>query len=67
VRLLRQTSLTFCFCIVHYLGQRYILYNWHGNTSEVYSPNLVEKLSKKSFSSISRADIVDTPQQIESY
>jgi hypothetical protein len=42
VRLLRQTSLTLCLCIVHYLGQRYILYNWHGNTSGVYSPNLVE-------------------------
>jgi len=42
VRLLRQTSLTLCLCIVHYLGQRYILYNRRGNTSGVYSLNLIE-------------------------
>jgi hypothetical protein len=36
------TSLTLCLCIVHYLGQRYILYNLCGNTSGVYFPNLVE-------------------------
>jgi len=40
VRLLRQTSLS--LCVVHYHGQRYILYNRRGNTSGVYSPNLVE-------------------------
>src|SRR5215217_1883242 len=28
--------------MVHFLGQRYILYNRRGNTSGVYSPNLVE-------------------------
>jgi hypothetical protein len=43
VRLLRQTSLPISlYELVHYLGQRYILYNRRGNTSGVYSPNLVE-------------------------
>ena len=42
MRLLRQTSLPISLCIVHYLGQRYILYNRRGNTSGVYSPNIVE-------------------------
>jgi hypothetical protein len=43
VRLLRQTSLPISlYVLVHYLGQRYILYKWHGNTSGVFSPNLVE-------------------------
>jgi hypothetical protein len=43
VRLLRQTSLPISlYELVHHLGQRYILYKWNGNTSRVYSPNLVE-------------------------
>jgi hypothetical protein len=45
VRLLRQTSLTlrmYSFTISDYLGQRYILNKWHGNTSGVYAPNVVE-------------------------
>jgi hypothetical protein len=43
VRLLRRISLPISlYELVHYLGQRYIVYNWHGNTSGVYSPNLVE-------------------------
>jgi len=43
VRLLRQTSLTLCLCIVHFLGQRYILYNWDGKTQGIYSPECVEE------------------------
>ena len=43
MRLLRQISLPISlYELVHHLGQRYILYNWQGNTSGVYSPNLVE-------------------------
>jgi hypothetical protein len=41
---LRQTSLPISLCIVHYLGQRYIFNNRHGNTSGVYSPNLGERV-----------------------
>jgi hypothetical protein len=42
VRLLRQTPASLSLLLVHYLGQRYILYNRRGNNSGVYSPNLVE-------------------------
>jgi hypothetical protein len=43
VRFLRQISLPISlYELVHHLGQRYIVYNWHGNTSGVFSPNLVE-------------------------
>jgi hypothetical protein len=40
--------------LVHYLGQRYILYNRRGNTLGVYSPNLVERLSGNSYARAKR-------------